>query len=266
MKKKYCQICKGNFRYYFTKTFESEILNEVEYLKCDYCGFVRADTIYNLKEAEWNKLNYEFHFNYQHSDRNLEDLKWIMRIEMQSNILKQLADLNIINLNKSLDYGCGDAKLSKAIKKISDYNLLNYDKYMNDVTYLKCDELRKKHFDFLITTSVFEHILDITDLDNIVDLIHDKGVMALHTLISEDIPKDPKWFYLYPVHVSFFTNKSMELLFEKWGFQSSLYHPESQLWFFFKENKEFEQEFLNKNSLFYKKGFMDYWKIKPYRN
>ena len=89
--------------------------------------------------------------------------------------------------------------------------------------------------------------------------------MALHTLITEEIPRDSNWFYLYPVHVSFFTNKSMKILFNKWGFKSSLYHPESQLWFFFKETKEFDQGFLNEHNLFYKDGFMDYWHVKPYR-
>lgn len=229
MKKKCCQICKGDLEYYFTKNFESKILNEVDYLKCNTCGFVRAETICNLNHDEWDKLNYEFHSNYQHSNENIEDLKWVTRIEIQSKIINKLADLNFISLNESLDYGCGDAKLSNALRKISDYNLLNYDKYMNIATYIKENELRKGKFDFLITTSVFEHILDLEDLDNIVDLIHEKGVMALHTLISDEIPKDPNWFYLYPVHVSFFSNKSMEILFEKWGFKSSLYHPESQL-------------------------------------
>ncbi|KOS60726.1 methyltransferase domain-containing protein [Lysinibacillus agricola] len=263
MKNQYCQICKGDLEYFFTKSFNLEILNKVDYLKCNNCGFVKADTICKLNIEKWNRLNNEFHSNYQYSEMNIEDLKWVTRLEKQSKILKEFADLKIINLNESLDYGCGDAKLSKSLKKISGYNLLNYDKYMTEETYNT--QLRENYFNFLITTSVFEHIVDLRDLDNIVSLINENGVMAVHTLITEKIPRDPNWFYLYPVHVSFFTNKSMEILFNKWGFKSSLYHLESQLWFFFKENKEFDQRFLSENNLFYKDGFMDYWHVKPYR-
>lgn len=110
---------------------------------------------------------------------------------------------------------------------------------------------------------MFEHILTLEDLEKIVSLVDPRGVFALHTVVKEEIPAEPNWFYLLPVHCSFFTNRSMEILFNKWAFYASLYDPESRMWFWFKENRMEEMErFATKHSksLFIKKGFADYWK------
>ena len=102
-------------------------------------------------------------------------------------------------------------------------------------------------------------------LSEIVDLVADAGVMAVHTLVRESIPPDPSWFYLLPVHCSFFTNKSMQILFDKWGFESSIYHIESRMWFWFRQDSDrigsmLEKEGWKLGEVYFKKAFMDYWK------
>ena len=92
--------------------------------------------------------------------------------------------------------------------------------------------------------------------------------MILHTVVCENIPHDQDWFYFQPpVHCAFHTNKSMDILMKQWGFNSSIYCIIGKIWILFKKepenlvdkinsiNKEFQKEII-----FYKKGFVDYWK------
>ena len=105
-------------------------------------------------------------------------------------------------------------------------------------------------------------------MENLNRLVDDDGVLILHTVVCERIPKNSEWFYLRPpVHCAFHTNKSMEQLMQQWNYQSSIYCPSSKCWLLFKKdsddiikkikkvNTEFETHYF-----VYKKGFVDYWK------
>jgi hypothetical protein len=144
---------------------------------------------------------------------------------------------------------------------------MKFDRYMfrEGEGYLTEDDLRR--YSLVINTAVFEHVRDRPSLDEIAGLVAENGVFALHVLVCEDIPKDPGWFYLLPVHCTFFTNKSMKILFEQWNFRISLYHMPSRMWFWFREESDAVEQFMEKkagrvspNDFHYKKGFMDYWK------
>ncbi|WP_310501057.1 class I SAM-dependent methyltransferase [Paenibacillus qinlingensis] len=214
-----------------------------------------------MEKEVWEKLNLDFHLSYQNSEHNPEDPRWLTRLNYQADVLKELSDLGIIPYEEGewVDYGCGDGKLADMLTSRGK-TTLKYDAYMSSEEYLSNEQLRLKKYDVVINTSVFEHILDFEDFKKIIELLGDRGVLALHTLVAEEIPQDSEWFYLVPVHVSFFTNRSMDILFKKWGFVSSLYHLESRMWFFFKHELNIKTEVLNKYNLHYKVGFMDYWK------
>jgi len=114
---------------------------------------------------------------------------------------------------------------------------------------------------------VAEHVTKREHLDGINACVSENGRLIIHTRISEEIPKDPNWFYLLPVHCAFHTNKSMSLLMQQWGYVSSIYCPTARLWVLLKNenqnlfkliqaiNNEFQNEYL-----YGKLGFMDYWK------
>lgn len=146
---------------------------------------------------------------------------------------------------------------------------MKYDKYLGKSQgYLSEDKLKHQKFSFVITTAVFEHVRDIESLDEINNLVGINGVLATHTIVMEQIPCNPDWHYLLPVHCTFFTNKSMQILFERWDYKASLYHPLSRLWFFFKNDDGLQgkisrlndQAKSNEDIYHYKQGFMDYWK------
>lgn len=261
-----CLICNQPTHYFFHKNFECYNLGRVDYHKCGNCGFVHSETHRLLDEQTWSELNHTYHLNYQDTNENNDDPRWLERLHAQANVLEDTAKLGLLAINGDwLDYACGDGKLTELMK--GNKNLLKYDKFMCKSDYISTTELHTTRFDFVITTSVLEHLLKREHFNDINSLVNDHGVMGLHTLVCENIPCDPSWFYLLPVHCAFHTNKSMSILLEQWGYTESIYNVEARVWLLFKPNTlnvEHIVENANKRpntpSYIYKKGFVDYWK------
>jgi len=256
-------------KFYFSKYFGEYNLEYVDYWQCQFCGFVISKTHLNLSTSDWENLNRDYHNIFLGKDFNADDPLWINRLNAQADIINDLVDIGILPRKRWLDFACGDGKLSTILKDTYGLTLLNYDKYTpvaNNV--LTENDLALKSFDFVITTSVFEHIMKRQDFDYINSLVTEGGIMGLHTLVAEKIPDDPNWFYLLPVHCTFHTNKSMSLLIRQWGYKASIYNVDARLWLFFKSSSnEIETTIHKANSrdasdpkYLFKKGFMDYWK------
>ncbi len=265
-----CIICKNDMVPYFDKRYNKFDLSTVEYSRCVECGFVISKTHVDMTQSEWETLNNCYHSSFHGTDECEDDPRWVTRLNSQATVIADLNSLGLLpNKQPWLDYGCGDAKLSKLL--LNDFGLIlyKYDRYLGDHSYLKLSDLKSRSFSFVITTSVFEHIFKRKDLNKISSLVNDNGVFGIHTYVDENITNDPDWFYLLPVHCSFYSNKSMKILFDEWGYKASIYHVDSRLWFWFKTdidaieskiqiaNKRPGREFLYYH---FKRGFMDYWK------
>ena len=124
-------------------------------------------------------------------------------------------------------------------------------------------------FDMVVTCSVFEHLLGRPDVDEIVGLLKENGTLCMHTLVCEEVPRDPDWFYLLGGHCTLWTNNSMSLLFEQYGFTGCAYHVQARMWLFFRDRQRFEQlkskRTLIQGEWIFSDQFVDYWKQKPYR-
>ena len=82
-----------------------------------------------------------------------------------------------------------------------------------------------------------------------------------------NVPQNPEWMYLLPVHCAFHTNRSMQLLMDQWGYRCSVYNEHAKLWVLFRQPPtDIEPAVAALNQamgwryLHYKAGFMDYWK------
>ncbi|WP_198036386.1 methyltransferase domain-containing protein [Cupriavidus taiwanensis] len=263
-----CLICSGPSFSYFSKRFSAFGLSVVEYFQCARCGFVHSQTHADMSANEWGVLNAAYHSGYQSLEHNPDDPRWLARIDAQAAFIAESAHLGLIPEERAwVDYAAGGGQLSAALRRISKRTLLNFDRYMPCPEPALSTALMPGAFDFVISTSVLEHIRKREDLDAINALVSSSGVMGLHTLVREEIPADPEWFYLLPVHCSFFTNQSMEILIRQWGYQCSIYDVESRLWLLFKrpfeEIKCIVDEADNgggKAPHLLKQGFLDYWK------
>jgi hypothetical protein len=263
-----CLVCGGGMEFYFSKHFDVFALKQVDYWRCSDCGFVLSKTHADMTASEWSALNEAYHSSYQGQDFNADDPRWIARLQSQAKVLRDAVEIGLLSADgRWLDYACGDGRLSELLQE-EHLELLKYDRYMSRAGgYLDERDLRHGSFDFVITTSVFEHLMRRAHFDAIEALVAPSGVLGLHTLVSETVPRDPAWFYLLPVHCAFHTNKSMSVLLEQWGYACSVYNVDSRLWLCFKEPPPDIRERIEAANrrpdgppYLLKDGFVDYWK------
>jgi hypothetical protein len=265
----HCIICHAEARYYFSKHFDDFGIGEVEYWRCNDCGFTLSKTHADMTSTHWERVNRLFHEAFFGRDVNALDPRWLLRLGHQSRMLGDAVDIGLLSRRgRWLDYGCGDAKLADLAKREHNLTLLKYDEYLSmRVDYLKTAELVEGGYDFVLTTSVFEHLAKREHFDRIEALVSDSGVMGIHTLVRDSIPNDPDWFYLHPVHCAFHTNESMRRLLKQWGYVCSVYNVEAQLWLCFKGSSLAIESIVRKANqrpdmpkYLFEHGFVGYWK------
>lgn len=268
-----CEICNGATSYDFTKTFNEFNLSTVDYWRCGSCGFVLSKTHAEMSPNDWNELNVLCHQAYQGQDENVLDPRWKARIAAQAVAISELAGAGLIDpAGRWVDYGCGDGGLSDICAKDYGLKLLKYDEYMAaGADYLAPAQMTQGGFDFVITTSVFEHLTRRDQWDRIEALVAPQGALGIHTLVAERVPSDPSWFYLEPPHCAFFSNAAMARLFADWGYRASVYNVAATLWVWFRSDPGAIEEkvaHLNRTAstpFLFREGFLDYWKTDPWR-
>jgi hypothetical protein len=237
-----CIVCSSKMTPYFKKTFLKFGLGEVEYVRCPSCQFVCSETHYKMTDNDWCALNEAYHGEYFEIGHNPDDPRWIDRMIAQASVIASLVGVGILKSDCALDYGAGDGRLADLLDEKGIF-VDKYDKFISKSGYRAYEEMQPGGYDLVISTAVFEHVRCIETLDEIVSFVSEDGVLALHTMIMEQAPRRSDWHYLVPVHCSFFSNKSMQKLFERWNFTHSFYHVESRMWFFFRNRKDMRNEF-----------------------
>lgn len=274
-----CFMCrKTKMLPYFEKN--SAVGMTFQFLRCPSCGMVINQTIYDMTEAEWEKLN-SIHKDYQGTDSNPVDPDWIDRLHRQAELLARMYQAGGIfhRGDRIVDWGCGDGKLSQYFEESiraeepAHMKILKYDKYMrvpDSTDYLQDGEMTPGSFDAVISCSVLEHLRGKKQVETIFDLAKNDGTVVVHTLICEEVPKDPDWFYIdFPAHCTIWTNEAMSQLYREYGFIGCAYHVEARMWFFFRSHEKFERLKTASGAISgtwaFSDSFVDYWKRKPYR-
>ncbi|MET0065281.1 MAG: class I SAM-dependent methyltransferase [Candidatus Thiodiazotropha sp.] len=218
-----------------TKSFECYGLDRVNYERCTECGCVHARTLLDLSEAEWGNLCRAYHGGYRGQGVNPHDPRASQRLDRQAEVLLALSQQGMLPTQSEwLDFGCGEGELLNRLNQ-SGLRVSGYDPYWDAASHLSPADLLPGRFPVVLNTATLEHLRDRESLDRLGSLVSDHGVLALHTLVRGEIPSDPDWFYLLPVHTLMFTNRAMSLLFEQWSFDCSLYAIEARLWLWFRQ-------------------------------
>jgi len=267
-----CLVCDNKMAFFLRKSFDQgdfsllmQDIKVVEYHKCDFCGFVASETHFKMSEERWFVLNKEFHHFLETQETGINQPPYLF----QANFLNVLKTNLVLNLDGGLDYAGGLGTLTKVLRKYFGLELLVFDPYVmdeNEGFYLGRQDLGS--FDLVLNSALFEHLRFRDQFDELNSLVSRTGCLAIHTLVCESIPQDENWFYFEPpVHCSFHTNKSMQILMDQWGYKGSIYCPSAKMWVLFKDNlRHVESSVLSINSefqtdyLYYKEGFVDYWK------
>lgn len=261
-----CIICSSKMIYYFTKFFEEYGLGSVDYYKCDSCGFCLSKNHVEMSDDDWKVLNHDFHVKSHGSNTNPFNRN--QRYFNQSLMLYLMNKHDLIEHGSWLDWGAGNGVISNHLLKYFDLELHNYDMYFSaDHNKVSEDELKLRGYNLVVNSGVFEHVRSRETLDRIEGYVKEDGCLAIHTLVAEEIPRGPDWMYLLPVHCSFHTNHSMDLLMKQWGYTSSVYNESSKLWVLFKgcdktikEHVDAMNNSLGWEYLYCRSGFVDYWK------
>lgn len=252
----------------FCKEFFVHNLGRVEYHGCPACGFTLSDTHARMSETDWTELNVRYHAGYQGTENNPDDPRWLGRLRTQAAVINDSCRAGLLDSRGPwLDYACGDGKLSDILAG-HGWELLKYDRYMpSRQGFLPDAALQDNRYSFVITTSVFEHFTRREQFDQVAALVAPDGVLGLHTVVCETVPRDPDWFYLLPVHASFHTNRSMGRLFSDWGYRASVYNVQARLWLMYKtlpadfpERLERARHLSVGTEYVFRDGFVDYWK------
>ncbi len=263
-----CIVCESPMSFYFSKYFGQYELNNVDYWLCPQCGFTASKTHFDLAQAEWETLNINFHN--AHNLREDDPYNRHQRYFNQAQMLYLMQRHGLIPAKKWLDWGSGEGDVSLQLKEHFDLKLRNFDHYIKPrINHIRKSELEnmKAACNLVMCTAVFEHLRDGQILNEIESFVSKAGCFAIHTLVRGQIPKDPEWMYLLPVHCAFFTNKSMQMLMDRWGYTCSVYNEYAKMWVFFRHKKPSEigtsvsylNIMLGWEYLHFKTGFMDYW-------
>lgn len=271
-----CIICNAQTEYFLSKRYLKEPIDlmmkdigEVIYHKCPNCGFTFSKTHFELEDAVWGKLNYDFHGLIAEGEMNASHGGNYPPYLEQAMMVYILSKYEILSTKNVLDYAGGTGTFSDILLKYFAIPSLIYEPYMHkaeDPRFIKREELGQ--YDIVFNSAMFEHIRSRSDLDEVNRVVPIDGALIIHSVICENIPADPDWFYFSPpVHCAFHTNKSMDLLMKQWGYSSSIYSPKAKSWVLLKiADKSIQEKIrqingeLKDNFLVYMPGFVDYWK------
>jgi hypothetical protein len=215
-----CIICHGRTAFYFKKHYTTEPyasfmqqLGAVEYVKCENCGFVLSQTHSNASPHDWEELNL-LHHNFVENSFGCNNIPNQPPYIEQASLLALLKGNGLVSMKHCVDYAGGYGRLSGILQKYFALELPVYDPFVQNknskVNYV--DKVDPASMDLVVNSAMFEHVRCRQDLEQINQVVADIGTLFLHTVICENIPKDPDWFYLDPpVHSAFHTNGAMGL-------------------------------------------------------
>jgi 2-polyprenyl-3-methyl-5-hydroxy-6-metoxy-1,4-benzoquinol methylase len=221
----YCEIC--NKKLYIFKKLEN-----FDLCRCDDCDHVVSDLRVNKKY---------YKKTYSNSYVETKHKNW-----MNNPNYKLFKEINMFIKSKKngkiLDLGCGTGLLLKYLsKENSTYNLTGVDimaknsKKNSKITFIKKEIFKftpKKKFSFVVSIAVIEHVPKLKLFINHLKKISNKGSSFIILTVNTNsfLYKIANYLFYFniktpflrlydPHHLNHFSNKSLEKLFIRNGFE-----------------------------------------------
>lgn len=197
-----CKICSSATQFFECKNLKAS------YHYCSNCEFISKDSKYILSEE--NELEI-----YNKHNNSIDDPRYV---EFFYKFLNN-AVFDFINHGKTaFDFGSGPSPvLAQILERYHDYKVDIYDFfYSPEKIYLG------KKYDLITCTEVMEHLSNPLDYFYIFrNLMKDDSLLSIMTLFhNNDENHFENWHYARDkTHISFFTNKTFEIIAEITGFE-----------------------------------------------
>jgi len=224
-----CRVCGKSAKPYdccdFNKSCEEArglfvplSLRPVYYYRCTACGFVFAPEI-----CSWSKEQFRdeiYNEEYIRFDPDFVEIRPAANAGMLSRSFHAFRERL-----KILDYGGGQGRMADLLSKVG-FDASCYDPFYDE----KPDQLAAD-FDLITAFEVFEHTTAPRQLvEDVVGFLKPDGVFLFSTLVSDGNIKENSrlsWWYASPRngHISIFTQKSLQLLGDQFGFQLLSFSP-----------------------------------------
>jgi len=191
---KKCKICQSNTTY-ITDTKTLKI-----YHKCFTCEYIFLDEKYYIGENS-EKKHYDKHHN------NLESLGYV---QMFDDLIDEFVEPYIKTISNALDFGCGEGEV---LPILLERRNISCDRY--DLFYFPKKVYEDKKYDLIISTEVFEHLINpIEILKKLLLHINKDGYLILMSAFHpSDDEKFLKWWYIRDItHIGFFNISTFEYI------------------------------------------------------
>ncbi len=192
-----CKICGES------KNIEKSENAGNTFVFCKNCNFVEK---INKIDTETEKDEYVRHNN------NFGNEGYVKYL---NNFLDD-AVIPFVKEGTHLDYGCGPGPVLHELMKQRGFNSKTYDYY-----YKHDENYAKYRYDVITSTEVFEHFYDpINDIEKILKLLNDGGILSLMTSFVKPEPEFYEWWYIRDItHVSFYHIKTFDYIAKKYNLE-----------------------------------------------
>ena len=197
-----CNICNNEINLIFSRIVLKK--HQVNYFKCNTCGFIQTEDPFWLNEA------------YSEAITN-QDIGLISRNQNYSKITKVF--LKVLRMNNKLsflDYGGGYGMFVRQMRDLG-YNFLRYDIYCQNIFAKNFDGDLYCNYNLITAFEVFEHLDN--PFNTIKQLLSITDILFFSTeLQPESTIEIEKWWYIMEEtgqHISLFSLQSLKFIAEE---------------------------------------------------
>ena len=152
---------------------------------------------------------------YQQHENNPEDTgyrKFLSRMSLP--VLDRIAPAS-----HGLDFGCGPGPTLSLMFEEAGHTMAVYDPY-----FAPHSEALKKHYDFITSTEVFEHLSAPKQiLEQLLPMLKPGGWLGIMTKRVIDQEAFSHWHYKNdPTHITFFSDQSFRWIAARYGLELSI--------------------------------------------
>ena len=207
-----CIVCNDT-KFHEFKKYSLKFKKNILYKQCMSCGLIIAPQTKNYDLSKIYNAQYFINMDTGWEKRSNQALKFINMLD----VIFKLKKMRIC------DYGAGNGYLTKTLIE-AGYNILAYEPYLNNGTYLDKRYYRTKPFatDVIIMIEVFEHFTDAKNqIKEILFSFNYPKIIIFTTLLTDNNKNIADWWYLNPDagHYTIWSKKSLKRMGSSEGYR-----------------------------------------------